>query len=43
MTTTPRLWKSQTQVNTADAPAPGGINFQGDGQIAGLRADCDFV
>jgi Ca2+-binding RTX toxin-like protein len=39
MTTTPRLWKSQTQVNTSDAPFPGrGVsNFQGDGQIAPLQ------
>ena len=37
MTTTPRLWKSQTQVNTSDAPvAPGGASLQGDGQIARL-------
>jgi Ca2+-binding RTX toxin-like protein len=31
MTTTPRLWKSQTQVNTSD-----GSLFQGEGEIAGL-------
>ena len=39
MTTTPRLRKSQTQVNTSDAPFPGrgGSNFQGDGQIAPLQ------
>lgn len=39
MTTTPKLWKSQTQVNTSDAPFPGrgGSNFQGDGQIAPLQ------
>jgi FG-GAP-like repeat len=37
MTTTPRLWKSLTQVNTSDASVvPGGTNFQGDGQIARL-------
>jgi hypothetical protein len=32
MTTTPSLWKSQTQVNTSD----GGV-FQGDGQITSLQ------
>jgi hypothetical protein len=38
MTTTPRLVKSLTQVNTADAPVvPGGEPFQGDGQIAPLH------
>jgi hypothetical protein len=44
MTTTPRLWKSQTQVNTTDAPPPmsGGIAFQYDGQIAPL-ADGGYV
>jgi hypothetical protein len=37
MTTTPRLWKSQTQVNTTDAAVGfGGTAFQGDGQITGL-------
>jgi hypothetical protein len=37
MTTTPRLSKSLTQVNSSDAPAaPGGIAVQGDGRIAGL-------
>jgi hypothetical protein len=37
MTTTPRLLKSQTQVNTADTPvAPGGTAIQSDGQIAPL-------
>jgi hypothetical protein len=35
MTTTPRLWKSQTQVNTTDAAFPGrdGTSLQLDGQI----------
>jgi FG-GAP-like repeat/FG-GAP repeat len=38
MTTTPRLWKSQTQVNTTDAAvAPGGFNGQFDPQIAPLQ------
>jgi VCBS repeat protein len=39
MTTTPKLWKSQTQVNSSDAPFPGrgGSSFQGDGQIAALH------
>ena len=38
MTTTPRLWKSATQVNTTDAPPPmsGGLAFQLDGQVAPL-------
>jgi FG-GAP-like repeat len=37
MTTTPRLVKSLTQVNTADTPvAPGGVAAQIDGQIAPL-------
>jgi hypothetical protein len=37
MTTTPRLVKSLTQVNTADAPAaPGGTDIQSDGQIGPL-------
>jgi hypothetical protein len=38
MSTTPRLWKSQTQVNTTDAPPPmaGGLAFQLDGQVAPL-------
>jgi Ca2+-binding RTX toxin-like protein len=38
MSTTPRLWKSPTQVNTTDAPAPmsGGLAFQLDGQVAPL-------
>jgi hypothetical protein len=35
---TPVLWKSQTQVNTSDAPvAPGGSNGQFDPQIAHLQ------
>src|SRR5262249_40214508 len=44
MTTTPRLWKSQTQVNTADTPPPmsGGLAFQLDGQVAPL-ADGGYV
>jgi hypothetical protein len=43
MTTTPRLVKSLTQVNTADAPAaPGGNAVQDDGQIARL-ADGGYV
>ena len=44
MTTTPRLWKSLTQVNTTDAPTPmsGGIAFQVDGQVARL-ADGGYV
>jgi hypothetical protein len=35
MTTTSRLWKSQTQVNTTDAAFPGrdGTSLQLDGQI----------
>src|SRR5262245_2320424 len=38
MTTTPKSWKSQTQVNSSDAPvAPGGNAFQGEGQIAALH------
>jgi FG-GAP-like repeat len=37
MTTTPRLVKSLTQVNTSDAPvSPGGFASQFDGQIAAL-------
>jgi hypothetical protein len=37
MTTTPRLWKSPTQVNTSDLPvAPGGFNGQFDPHIARL-------
>jgi hypothetical protein len=37
MTTTPRLWKSSTQVNTSDAPvAPGGFDGQFDPHIARL-------
>jgi hypothetical protein len=37
MSTTPRLWKSLTQVNTADEPVvPGGTAYQSDGQVAGL-------
>ena len=37
MTTTPRLWKSLTQVNTSDAPVvPGGTASQAEGQIAPL-------
>src|SRR5262245_19842262 len=44
MTTTPRLWKSLTQVNTTDAPPPmsGGLAFQVDGQVAPL-ADGGYV
>ena len=44
MTTTPRLWKSATQVNTTDAPPPmsGGLAFQLDGQVAPL-ADGGYV
>jgi hypothetical protein len=45
MTTTPRLWKSATQVNTTDAPPnpmSGGIAFQLDGQVARL-ADGGYV
>jgi hypothetical protein len=44
MTTTPRLWKPATQVNTTDAPPPmsGGLAFQLDGQIAPL-ADGGYV
>jgi FG-GAP-like repeat len=44
MTTTPRLTKSLTQVNTSDAAVPmsGGTAFQGDGQIAPL-ADGGYV
>jgi FG-GAP-like repeat len=43
MTTTPRLVKSLTQVNTADAPAaPGGSAVQAEGQIARL-ADGGYV
>src|SRR5256884_26379 len=43
MPTTPRLVKSLTQVNTADAPAaPGGLAVQDDGQIARL-ADGGYV
>ena len=38
ITTTPRLWKSLTEVNTADGPVtPTGTAFQGDGQIARLQ------
>jgi FG-GAP-like repeat len=38
VTTTPRIWKSQTQVNTSDAPvAPGGTNGQFDPQIVQLQ------
>jgi FG-GAP-like repeat len=38
MTTTPRLWKSLTQVNTSDAPVvAGGTASQVDGQIAPLQ------
>ena len=38
MTTTPRIWKSQTQVNTSDAPvAPGGTNGQFDPKIVQLQ------
>jgi Ca2+-binding RTX toxin-like protein len=39
MTTTPRLWKSQTQVNTSNEPVPGsgGSARQYDGQIAPLQ------
>jgi hypothetical protein len=37
MTTTPRLVKSLTQVNTSDAPvAPGRFDAQFDGRIAAL-------
>ena len=38
MTTTPRVWKSLSQVNTSDAPvAPGGTASQTEGQIAPLQ------
>ena len=38
MTTTPRVWKSLSQVNTSDAPvAPGGTASQAEGQIAPLQ------
>ena len=38
ITTTPRLWKSLREVNTADGPVtPTGTAFQGDGQIARLQ------
>ena len=38
MTTTPRVWKSLSQVNTSDAPvAPGGTASQVEGQIAPLQ------
>jgi hypothetical protein len=38
VTTTPRIWKSQTQVNTSDAPvAPGGTNGQFAPEIAQLQ------
>jgi hypothetical protein len=38
VTTTPRIWKSQTQVNTSDAPvAPGGTNGRFAPEIAQLQ------
>jgi hypothetical protein len=44
MSTTPRLWKSLSQVNITDAPDPmsGGIAFQLDAQVARL-ADGGYV
>jgi len=37
MSTTPVLWKAQSQVNTSDAAvAPGGTNVQYDGQVVAL-------
>jgi FG-GAP-like repeat len=40
MTTAPRLWKSQTIVNTSDAPvAPGRNGDQLDGHLIGLQDD----
>jgi hypothetical protein len=37
MTTAPVLVTFLTQVNSSDAPQPGGTDFQGDGQVAPLQ------
>jgi hypothetical protein len=43
MTTTPTLWKAQTQVNLTDEPIFGGVSTQTDAQVVGLADGGYFV